>query len=85
MAWIESGSNYSISLFAGEGYLLVVDQGFQRLARFPDSPGTSIAANGFLVVAVEKDPGWQFPTLTGLPFSLNDKGDAVRLSIPTTG
>ncbi|MBN2326234.1 MAG: lamin tail domain-containing protein [Candidatus Omnitrophica bacterium] len=43
---------------------------------------TFIAPNGYLLIAHEKDPGWQAPALEGLPFSLNNSEDAVRLFDP---
>lgn len=76
--WIElyNPSSQSIDL----SWWGVRDSNDQHIFRIPK--GTSIAANGFLLIAKEKDAGWQAPTLSDFPYSLNDKGDAVRLYDP---
>ncbi len=44
--------------------------------------GTSIAANGYLIIAKRRESGWPNPVLEGLSFSLGDNGDEVRLYDP---
>ncbi|MDP8246417.1 MAG: lamin tail domain-containing protein [Candidatus Hinthialibacter antarcticus] len=44
--------------------------------------GTSIAANGFLVISKRKEAGWPDPVLENLSFSFGDNGDEVRLFDP---
>ncbi|MEW6237161.1 MAG: lamin tail domain-containing protein [Candidatus Omnitrophota bacterium] len=43
------------------------------------APGTSITSQGFLLIAHSKELSWTAPVVEGLPFSLNDGGDSVRL------
>ena len=41
--------------------------------------GAEIAAGGYLLLAREADPIWLAPVVEGMPFSLSDTGDEVRL------
>ncbi len=73
--WIElfNPTSNSIDL----SHWILKDQNDQHEYRI--TPGTQIPAQGYLLIANERDPRWTQPALEGIPFSFSNGGDEVRL------